>query len=140
MKKADWQRRSALFDEAVDLPVDARAAWLAALEKSEPGHIAALKKMLAQIGHDQTDSQRDASPSLIGVGTREFEATLDAATGTDLQLQAGDEVGAWRIECGSRRGATAILKGAQRSSFCAPGWAKRKWWNAFCASAVCWHA
>ena len=80
------------------MAADARAAWLAALEKSEPGHVAALKKMLAQIDLDQTDPQRDTPPSLIGVGTREFEATLDAATGTDLQLQAGDEVGAWRIE------------------------------------------
>ncbi len=98
MSKTDWQRRSALFDEVVDLPADARAAWLAALEKNEPGHVAALQKMLAQIDLDQTDPQPDAPPSLIGVGTREFEATLDAATGTDLQLQAGDEVGAWRIE------------------------------------------
>ena len=102
MNKTEWQRRSVLFSEATELPIAARAAWLAALETSEPADgsslAKSLTKMLAQFDLEQTNSQKQLAPVLMGVGTAEFEATLDAATADDLQLQAGDAIGAWRIE------------------------------------------
>ncbi len=94
----DWQRRSALFDEVSELPTGARDAWFAALEKSEPRHLAAVKKMLTDF--DRTDAQMGIAPSLIGVGSREFEAKLDVATivQADPRVGAGHNIGPWQLE------------------------------------------
>lgn len=96
----DWQRRSALFDEAVDLPAAARAKWLTDLAAREPGHVDAVAKMLAEYARDTegVDALQPTAPSLLGVAAREFEARLEAATDDDLRLQAGDEIGTWRLK------------------------------------------
>lgn len=99
MNKTDWQRRSALFDEAVDLSAEAREPWLNALGQNEPTNAAGVRKMLAQydLDTDPRESQK-ASLDIAGVGTHDFEARLDAATGSNVPLQSGEEVGAWRLE------------------------------------------
>lgn len=100
----NWQRRSALFDAACEVPLPARAAWLAALQQREPQHSAAIQKMLAE--YDQSAAQNTegedaggAKPSLLGFGSRAFEAGLEAATADapGLILHAGDRVGAWQL-------------------------------------------
>lgn len=100
MNKTDWQRRSALFDEAVDLPESTREAWLKELAVREPRHVEAVTRMLADYVRDtdSAEAQPRKSLSLMGVAAREFEAKLEAATGDDLRLQPGVEVGAWRLK------------------------------------------
>ena len=99
MNKTDWQRRSALFDEAVDLPVAAREAWLRSLAAREPRHVDAVTKMLAEYVRDTGSTELPHKTlSLLGVAAREFEARLEAATDDELRLQAGDEIGAWRLK------------------------------------------
>ncbi|MEP7157416.1 MAG: serine/threonine-protein kinase, partial [Betaproteobacteria bacterium] len=101
MNKTDWQRRSALFDEAVDLPASAREAWLAALMLREPVHAAAVARMLAEYDRKADDTQPLAAAttlSLMGVDAQNFEAQLDAATAGDLHLQPGEKIAAWRLE------------------------------------------
>lgn len=106
INKMNWQRRSALLDEVSDLPKSARAAWFEALEKTEPEHIAAIKKMLADFDHTHSQtsqtSQTNQAPTFVGVGSQEFEARLDiattSATDADLKLQPGDNIGAWQLE------------------------------------------
>ncbi len=97
MNITDWQRRSALFDEVVDLPVEAREEWLAALAKNAPQHLAAVTKML--LDYDQTEPDRTAAPMIGGLGTVEFESRLDCATmPADMQLKSGALIGAWRLD------------------------------------------
>lgn len=99
MNKSDWQRRSALFDEAVDLPESAHEAWLKALAAREPRHIEAVARMLAEYVRDTSrqETTPDTTLSLMGVAARDFEVKLEAATDDDLRLQAGEEIGAWRL-------------------------------------------
>jgi hypothetical protein len=92
------KRRFALFDQAADLPPEARAAWLLALQGSEPEHAAALQTMLAEL--DQSTTRPEHAPSLIGVSARTFEAQVDAAAAPDAgtSVGPGDLVGAWQLE------------------------------------------
>jgi eukaryotic-like serine/threonine-protein kinase len=100
LNKADWQRRSALFDEAVDLPASAREAWLKELATREPRHLEAVTRMLAEYARnaDGAEAIPHNTLSLMGVVAREFESKLEAATGDDLRLQPGEEIGAWRLK------------------------------------------
>lgn len=94
----DLKRRFALFDEAADLPADARSAWLMALQSREPEHAAAVQAMLAEL--DQSSSAPEQAPSLGGVSARAFEAEVDAAATPEAvhSVGAGDTVGPWRLE------------------------------------------
>lgn len=96
MNKTDWQRRSALFDEAVDLPADAREAWWRALEQREPDHVVAVKKMFDD--YQRTDSQTESALSVAGIGARDFENRLGAATASGTELRAAEKIGAWQLE------------------------------------------
>lgn len=107
MNKTDWQRRSALFDEVVDLPAADRDSWLTSLAAREPDHVEAVKKMLAHYDRDVDRANRTTAPSpptlgMAGVHAHDFVAKLDAATsedgGANLQLQSGEEIGAWQLE------------------------------------------
>nr|WP_269841249.1 hypothetical protein [Paucibacter sp. M5-1]MCZ7884278.1 hypothetical protein [Paucibacter sp. M5-1] len=84
---AAWARISQGFDEALDLAPAQRAAWLAALEASEPEIGAALRRLLA--AHEQADDGRLAAaprawwprPWFSGPGRRCCRARWSAATG-----------------------------------------------------------
>jgi len=96
----DWQRRSALFDEAVDLPGSARETWLNQLSAREPEHAEAVTRMLAEYFRD-CDQAAEARPQalrLMGVPAGDFEAQLEAATDDDPRLQTGEEIGPWRLK------------------------------------------
>ena len=95
---SDLKRRFALFDQVAELPAGARAAWFLALQASEPQHVAAVQTMLTEL--DQSATDPDQSPSLIGVRAREFEAQVDvaAAPETSAPVGAGDAIGAWQLE------------------------------------------
>ncbi|MEO8384470.1 MAG: protein kinase [Betaproteobacteria bacterium] len=95
MNRSDWERRSALFDEAVERPADARSAWLSAIALSDPTHLNALKRMLAEF--EKPPSLHGVAPSVAGLDSNHFEASLDAATSDSLQLQPGNRVGAWEL-------------------------------------------
>jgi eukaryotic-like serine/threonine-protein kinase len=100
LNKSDWQRRSALFDEAVDLRVDAREAWLQDLATREPQHAAALARMLAEYMRNTDNvggADKSTTLSLMGIAPRDFEARLEAASGDDLKLKAGDDIPPWRL-------------------------------------------
>ncbi|MBL8524752.1 MAG: protein kinase [Betaproteobacteria bacterium] len=109
MNKTDWQRRSALFDEAVELPEGARDAWLVALAAREPAHVDAVRNMLVQYDRDQERArdvaQRTTTPlpatlGIAGLGAEDFVAQLDAATspaGSSLRLQEGEQIGPWQL-------------------------------------------
>ena len=107
MNKTDWQRRSALFDEAVELPADQRNGWLTALAAREPSHVDAVRKMLAQYDDDQQRArdvaQRTTTPlpatlGIAGVDADAFVARLDAATAAGAApRQAGEEIGPWQL-------------------------------------------
>ena len=45
----DWARREALLDELLDLPDDARDAFIAKIERDDAGHAAALRDWLRGI-------------------------------------------------------------------------------------------
>jgi eukaryotic-like serine/threonine-protein kinase len=107
LNKKDWQRRSALFDEAVDLTAIDRESWLVALAAREPEHVEAVKKMLAQYVRDIDSANRTTTPlpptlGAAGASARDFVAELDAATadgsGADLRLQPGEKIGAWKLK------------------------------------------
>lgn len=100
MNKTDWQRRSALFDEAVDLPASAREAWLTALATREPAHVVAVTKMLTEYLREteRVEALPHRTLSLMGVAARDFEVKLEAATDDDLRLQAGEEIGPWLLK------------------------------------------
>src|SRR4051812_5766834 len=92
----DLKRRFALFDEAADLPANARAAWLVALQAREPEYVAAVQAMLAEL--EQSTNKPEQAPSLGGVSARAFEAKVDAAVAPDAthSVGAGDAIGPWR--------------------------------------------
>ncbi len=91
-----WQRRSALFDAACDMPEDARNTWLSSLSVTAPDDALALTKMLKDF--DNAKVQTDTNLNLAGVPAQQFTAHLDSATGTTNQhLAAGETVGAWQL-------------------------------------------
>jgi eukaryotic-like serine/threonine-protein kinase len=102
VNKSDWERRMTLFDTLVAMPDDARHEWLNALRFTEPVHVDALEKMLSEYERDESvgdnSSAHGSQVTLLGVGTNSFEAVLSAATEVDNPaLNAGDDVGAWRL-------------------------------------------
>ncbi len=91
-----WQRRSALFDAACDMPEDARNTWLSSLYTTAPDDAVAIAKMLNDF--DQIDEQTDAHLEIGGVAAQQFTAHLDHATSENTQqLGAGETVGAWQL-------------------------------------------
>ena len=91
-----WQRRSALFDAACDMPEDARNTWLSSLSITAPDDALALTKMLQDF--DKAKVQTDTNLNLAGVPAQQFTAHLDSATGnTNQHLNAGETVGAWQL-------------------------------------------
>ena len=78
---AQWTRFSALLDAVMDLPEDARAAWLDTLA----GEDAALKPWLARV----LGSQAGTHAGFMRPGADAFDETLEA----------GANVGPYRLEC-----------------------------------------
>ena len=83
MDAATWARCSALLDEALDLPANARAPWLAALAAAEPALAATLEPLLKRA--EQQNAQTLGS------------AWLGSAIARQSDRQAGDAIGPWRL-------------------------------------------
>ena len=83
MDAATWARCSALLDEALDLPANARARWLAALAAAEPALAATLEPLLKRA--EQQNAQTLGS------------AWLGSAIARQSDRQAGDAIGPWRL-------------------------------------------
>lgn len=95
MDTTDWQRRSALFDELVDVPHDLREAWLKNLVDPDAAHTPALQKMLVDL--DESDFRIIDEPSIAGSYSRQFERQLNAALANESRLHSGAVAGAWRL-------------------------------------------
>jgi len=100
-----WRRLNALLEEALELPVHERDAWLAALPAPQRPLVPMLGAMLARASVD-TDSFLSRPISLALDGLRALDAPED---------QPGDLIGPWRLlrELGAGGMATVWL--AERS-------------------------
>ncbi|MCV2370782.1 serine/threonine-protein kinase [Roseateles oligotrophus] len=83
-----WQRLSALLDEALELPGEARAPWLAALGAADAPLAAQLGRMLAA----QPQATTGAFDALLQQALQHDEAKVEP--GPDL---AGRRMGAWAL-------------------------------------------
>lgn len=99
----DWRRLSPLLDEALDLPPEARAAWLAAIGADDPSIAAQLRRLL-----DEDDAAR-ARGFLDGRAPSSTEAT-ELSGGL-----AGVTVGAYTLEAPLGQGGSGSVWRARRS-------------------------
>jgi eukaryotic-like serine/threonine-protein kinase len=87
--REQWARASSLLDEALALPSDARAGWLAELAAQDPEMASLLRRLLA--AHERS---RDADAILWGPPSR----LLARALGTPgAMLESGAMVGPYRL-------------------------------------------
>ena len=91
IRAEDWPAVSRLFDEAVDLGADARAAFLARLDAEQPGLSTQVRALLASSAERETGDWLERGPRLPG----------QVRIGTEPQ--AGDTVGRYRLmaRCGA---------------------------------------
>ena len=82
---ATWARLSPLLDEALDLPAQERAAWLAALQEHAPEDAAALQRLLQRheaAGRDDfLAGSAQAGAAIPGAGHRIGPWTIEAPLG-----------------------------------------------------------
>ena len=83
-----WSRVSPLLDDALDLPPQARAAWLAALPPQHADLTDTLRELLARAAQVETDALLGTLPKLDTAGGDEAAAGLHAA---------GQTVGPYRL-------------------------------------------
>ena len=83
MDAAIWARCSSLLDEALDLPIEERARWLAALRAAEPALAATLEPLLKRA--------EQQNPQTLG------SAWLGQVHARHSERQAGDAIGPWRL-------------------------------------------
>jgi len=105
-----WARVSALFDEALDLTVDTRDAWLAALKQREPTVARELARLLQA---HATRGGNDPLASLPSLGPQPAEAAAPFEAGRGLQ--AGQCVGPWRLTAPLGAGGMAVVWRAARA-------------------------
>ena len=86
---AHWQRLSRLLDEALDLPADAQAPWLAALAANDAALAAQVARMLAQAS---------PSPELPVFETLLRQALLHEGQAAPVPELAGHRLGAWQLQ------------------------------------------
>ena len=79
-----WQRLSPLLDDALDLPLALRAAWIDALPAEHADLKATLRDLLARAAQAETSSLLHTLPKLDASG---------AADGIDDMHAAGEHVG-----------------------------------------------
>ena len=108
---ADWQRLSALLDEALALDGAARAAWLATLAQRDSVLAARLERALAQEGPTlpaATHFERLLAPALQG---------QDAALNTEELTHdiTGTRLGAWQLEAKIGQGGMGEVWRARRA-------------------------
>ncbi|MEO6364417.1 MAG: serine/threonine-protein kinase, partial [Caldimonas sp.] len=92
-----WAAIDPLLDEALDLPPEDRAAWLAALPAAAAPHRAALARLLAAQPAIETDDFLDELPRFGVPRALAHEHTAAATGATDLALAAGGAVGPYRL-------------------------------------------
>lgn len=98
--RENWSKVEALFDQAWDLPAEARETWL----RQQPVEPALLQQVLAMF------AAADASQEFL-----ETPATVATAQDDDEPLLgAGDRAGSWRIERAIGRGGMGEVYDAQR--------------------------
>ena len=86
-----WSRVSPLLDDALDLPPQERAAWLAALPPQHADLAGTLRKLLVRAAQVETGVLLDTLPKLDAGGTT-------AASGGSAGAHAtGDRVGPYRL-------------------------------------------
>lgn len=101
--RLNWQRLSALLDEALVLDDGARAAWLAALQQREPELGAQLARMLPAAAADRAaedgDDPEATLPGLQAYG-RHLQSALQRGAGPgagELPSLAGRRLGPWLL-------------------------------------------
>jgi len=87
MTPADLSRLSTLLDEALDLPLPEREAWLAMLEGEAATLAPTLRDLLARHASKETADLLDRGPAFTGPGETAAAATFDV----------GDAVGPYRL-------------------------------------------
>jgi hypothetical protein len=143
IQRNQWQRLSALLDEALDLPYAERAAWLANLANTDPGTAKSLARLLPDEDGDAETAAR-AFERWLGPALEE----PDLAPGHDL---SGTRLGAWQLvekigEGGMGQvcpwyrpaGRMACTRGRRPSSCCAATCPPKAWPDALRASAPPW--
>src|SRR5690348_8219946 len=98
-----WARVSALFDEALELPAEARGAWLFDLKQTEPAVANELARLLQAHATRGGDDPLVRLPAL-GSQPAEAAAPFEAGRG----LQAGHLVGPWRLSAPLGAGGMAV--------------------------------
>lgn len=99
----DWRRLSPLLDEALDLPPEARAAWLDALAADEPALAAPLRQLL-----DENDVAR--ARGFLGGRAPASTGAADLTGGL-----AGATIGAYTLEAPLGQGGSGSVWRARRS-------------------------
>lgn len=92
LDNAQWQRLSALFDEAAELPPAERAARLEALKAGEPELAERLARMLADLPDDEA-----AVVPVSGFQAQLAQALSEPAAPVEVGAKAGHRFGAWRL-------------------------------------------
>jgi serine/threonine-protein kinase len=100
---ADWPAISVLLDEALALPPDERAGWLAALDEARAGYRDALQQLLATQAEVETNDFLQALPHL---------PDPDA---THRGPSAGETIGPWRLVSEIARGGMGTVWLAERA-------------------------
>lgn len=91
LRAEDWQRLSALFDELAELPADARAERLAALQPPELA--ARLARMLASLPEEEEDDDVIVEMPAYNAGL--VAALSEPTLASTAPPQPGDRLGAW---------------------------------------------
>ncbi|MEO7430907.1 MAG: serine/threonine-protein kinase [Dokdonella sp.] len=103
-----WQRIRGLFDRAVDLPADERAAFLDAACADEPAIRREVDAML------RADAQAAASSALVHANPELVDALGEQAHQRERDALIGRRVGAWRLQREIGRGGMGAVYLAER--------------------------